>query len=491
LDFKGALKLLAEKAGVPIVYERKESRDSRERLFELIEVATIFYMAKLDDGARKYLKERGLREGTIKAFRLGLSGSPWSAACEHFRSKGFSEKEIIDAGLAKKNERGSLTDKFRNRIMFPISDSAGRVVGFSARLYGEAASPEAPKYLNSPETQLYRKSRILYGFDRAKQAIRKHNFAVLVEGQMDLLSSHQAGWGNTVAVSGTAFTPEHAAIIGRLTQNLVIALDADEAGIKAAGRAARAAIASGLNVKVAQLPQGSDPADLILKEGVESWRRAIREAKDIITFLLDVLEKHAAQTDKFRRNVEAVVLPFVVDVQSPIAREQYIREIAARLRVSEQAVSDATLRLPRSAAEARDAKKFSSDPIKTADRTRQAFSLLLWQESLTAPALPTETFAKELEETIGRDAFEMLRNLPQKEKEALRFSAESMYGKSTTLKREAKILIDSILKDRLSAELARATFELHRAERDGNENAAHELVRKCKLLTSKIAQIHE
>ena len=410
LDFKGALKLLAEKAGVPLVYEKTSSRDARSRLFELLEAATIFYASHLNSDARKYLMERGLNEATIKAFRLGLAGKEWSVACEQFRSKGFSEKEIIDAGLGKKNEGGSLTDKFRNRIMFPISDSAGRVIAFSGRIFGEAASPEAPKYLNSPETPLYRKSQVLYGFDRAKQAIRKHNFAVLVEGQMDLLASHQSGWVNTVAVSGTAFTREHALLLSRLTQNLVIALDADEAGIKAAGRAARAGMAGGLNVKVAQLPDGLDPADLIVNSGVDAWRKAIREAKDIITFLLDVLEKHAPQTDKFRRNVEAVVLPFVADVQSPIAREQYIREIAGRLQVSEQAVSDATLKLPRSALESVEVKKLTTDPIKAADRTRQAFALLLWQESLDKPSIDLGGFSEELRGAIGSGALQNLRN---------------------------------------------------------------------------------
>ena len=348
LDFKGALKVLAEKAGVELVYERggKQEKDERGRLFELLETATLFYISQLNDEAKKYLKERGLSADTAKAFRLGLATDSWSALSDHLKQKKFSEKEMLDAGVAKKNERGGMTDKFRNRIMFPIADSAGRVVGFSGRIFGEKASPEAPKYLNSPETPLFHKSRILYGFDRAKQSLRKLGCAVLVEGQVDLLASHQAGWENTVAVSGTAFTTEHAALIRRMTDNLVLALDADEAGIKAASRAARAALQGGLNVKVARLPSGLDPADLILKEGSEAWKKAIRDSKDVITFLLDVLQEHAKNADAFRRTVEAVVLPFLADVQSPIAREQHLREIAKRLGVSEQAVGDALAKVP-------------------------------------------------------------------------------------------------------------------------------------------------
>ncbi len=411
LDFKGALKILAEKAGVPLTYERPEKRDQRERLFELMEAATIFYTSRLTDEAKKYLTERGLEDGTIQAFRLGWAGDAWSDASEYLKKKGFTDAELIDAGLGKKSERGTLTDKFRNRIMFPIADSAGRIVGFSGRIFGDKASPEAPKYLNSPETPLFHKSRILYGFDRAKQGIRKHNFAVLVEGQMDLLASHQAGWVNTVAVSGTAFTPEHAALVKRMTENLVIALDADQAGIKAAGRAARAALQGGLNVKVAQLPSGTDPADLIQKLGVDAWRAAIRDSKDIITFLLDVLKEHAKNDDTFRRGVETVVLPFLSDVQSPIAREQYMREIAKRLGVSEGAVSEAYGHVPKvpqtervSTSDAARHPKESADPGAVADRVRQAYALLIWQRSLPKRMIDLEQYEKDLLDAIGADS---------------------------------------------------------------------------------------
>jgi len=494
LDFKGALKVLAEKAGVEIVYERggKEKKDERDRLFELMETAAIFYSSRLSDAAKKYLKERGLHGTTLKEFRLGLANDAWSEASEYFKTKKFTDNEIIDAGLAKKNERGSLTDKFRNRIMFPINDSAGRTVGFSGRVFGEKASPEAPKYLNSPETVLFHKSRILYGFDRAKLAIRKHNCAVLVEGQMDLLASHQAGWGNTVAVSGTAFTLEHASLIRRMTENLVIALDADEAGIKAAGRAARAALQGGLNVKVAQLPQGSDPADLILKEGKEAWSSAIREAKDIITFLLDVLDEHSKGKDRFRRAVESIVLPFLSDVRSPIAREQYQREIARRLDVSEAAVAEALSKVPTAPSDATGtAKNEGSISSFEAGKIKQAFSLLLWQESLPKSDIDLRAYRKEFEEAVGDDNLKLLHNLPESEQESLRFSAESIHGKSFNLKREAQTLLRIILQERLALELAEATAALKRAESDGNSVQADVYMSVCKLLTTQIAQLHE
>ena len=515
LDFKGALKILAEKAGVPLVYERKEKTDSRDRLFELLETATIYYTSHLTDSAREYLEKRGIHEATVQSFRVGLAGEAWDELFKYLRAKGFSEKEIIDAGLAKRNERKSVNDKFRNRIMFPIADSAGRIVGFSGRIVPDSGASsgktekredgfEPPKYMNSPETELFHKSKILYGFDRAKHAIRKHNCAVLVEGQIDLVASHQSGWANTVAVSGTAFTTEHAALIRRMTDNLVIALDADEAGIKAAGRTARTAIASGINVKVAQLPTGLDPADLILKNGTEAWREAIRNAKDIIAFLLDVLREHAPQQDKFRRNVEAIVLPFIADVQSPIAKDQYIRTVAGQLGAGEGAVTEAVAKLPRSrevneiSTSAYVAKSESVAKPASAlgyGRAKQAFSLLLWQESLPKPVLDTEAFAKELESVIGAEAVKILRSLPKNELESLRFSAESVHGKSSMLKREAETLLSSLHRDQLTARLTEATEQLKRAEFAGNEKEIEKAMGVCKLLTTllttHVAKPHE
>ncbi len=490
LDFKGALKVLAEKAGVEIVYGKgdKGEKDARERLFELLETATIFYTSRLNDAAKKYLAERGISDALIQSFRLGWAGDSWTDASEYLRKKGFSDKELLDAGLAKKSERGTLSDKFRNRIMFPIADSAGRIVGFSGRIFGENASPEAPKYLNSPETPLFHKSRILYGFDKAKVAIRKHNFAVLVEGQMDLLASHQAGWSNTVAVSGTAFTADHASLVKRMTENLLIALDADQAGIKAAGKAARAALQGGLNVKVARLPAGSDPADLILKEGADAWRAAIRDSKDIITFLLDVLEEYAKSPDIFRRSVESVVLPFLGDVQSPIAREQYIREIAARLHVSESAVSQAFTKVP-IAQPPKPVESAEKDPSVIADRVRQAYALLIWQRSLPKSSMDMDLYEKNLKEAIGEESFEMLEKLPATEHESLRFSAEILYGKSNMLQSQAKAVTSMLLMDRLRRELAETTTKLSAAEIAGDEQEMTRLMEASKLFTERIAKL--
>lgn len=504
VDFKGALKMLAEKAGVELVYSRGNppagGKDDKDRLFEAMEATAIFYQTNLTEAAKKYLKERGLEEGTVRAFRIGWAGDAWSDLSDFLKQKKFTDKEILDAGLSKnpreigKPSHGAggsrgLTDKFRNRIMFPIADTAGRVVAFSGRTFGERAHPDAPKYLNSPETALYHKSRILYGFDRAKQSIRKHNFAVLVEGQMDLILSHQSGFSNAVAVSGTAFTAEHAALVKRMSENLVIALDPDEAGFKAASRAARAALQQGMNVKVAQLPNGLDPADLILKEGADAWRTAIRGAKDIITFLLDVLQETAKTKDAFRRSVETIVLPFLGDVQSPIAKEQCEKEIAKRLGVSEAAVRGAAANVPKPPAP--PVQIGHVRPADAPNRIKQAYGLLLWQESLKKPTIDTDVYARELEGAIGKETMDELRRTPLEDKETLRFFSEHLHAKNGALQRSANALLAILRRDRLQAELQATTDALRDAEARGDAGEVDRLSEETRTLTSVIAKMTE
>ncbi len=498
LDFKGALKVLADKAGVEIVYSRgdKSQADERDRLFQLMEAVTLWYVSQLDTTAQEYLHTRGITDPTIQIFRVGYAGNEWTQTVDYLKAKQFTDKEIIDAGVGKKNERGGLTDKFRNRIMFPISDSAGRVIAFSGRSFGVHASSEAPKYLNSPETALFVKSHVLYGYDKAKIEMRKLSCAILVEGQMDLLASHQAGWGNTVAVSGTAFTVEHALLIKRMTDNIVLALDADPAGIKAAGRAARIALAQGLNVKVAQLPPGLDPADLIEKEGKEVWRIAIRDSKDIITFLLDVLQTHAKNADAFRRSVELVVLPFLQDVASPIAREQYMNEIATRLGVSPGAITQSLAQIPQmqsplSSTQNPTVSEVSKEPSKDMRRARaqEAYSVLLWQKTLAKPDLDLDLYEKELRSAVGVDTFALLETMPEDERERLRFSAERLHA-STTVNSSAKALLHVIIAEILAGDLANATKSLELAERAGDEVEVERLVIHSNLLTTRIAQLH-
>lgn len=489
VDFKGALKLLADRAGVKIEYSAHDAKEDTEkdRLFSLMETATLFYQSRLTEDALKYLHERGLTDATIASFRIGWAGNAWTDVYDYLKSKKYSEKEILASGMGAQGEKGT-RDKFRNRIMFPLLDSAGRVVAFSGRTFGPDAHPEAPKYLNSPETPLYHKSNLLYGYDRAKQPMRQLGCAILVEGQMDLILSHQAGWGNTVAASGTAFTAEHAVLIKRMTENLVLALDADEAGVKAASKAARVALASGLRVKVVRVIGGKDPADLIVQEGPERWKKAIKDAKDIITFLLDVLEEHSGGGDKFRRIAEMVVVPFLSDVQSPIDRDAYTREIASRIGVSESAVREALSQVP-TTREPQKKEEVQQVHAKILDRARFAYGLLLWQQTCVKPQVEVADFASLLESAIGVSALQVLEALPETEKERLRFEAEQLYAKAN-LKNETSTILGHLERDRLQEERKILTEAIRRAESRGAEDEIVELQKKDKVLTTRIAQIH-
>ena len=269
---------------------------------------------------------------------------PWSGECfEHISKTRNSQRTNFSlAGLVKKNEKGETYDVFRGRIMFPISDSSGRIVAFSGRTLDEKENP--PKYLNTPETELYSKSRTLFGLDKAKSSIRKFDHAILVEGQMDLVMSHQAGFTNTVAVSGTALSENAAeenasgiSLITRLSKNLKIAFDPDEAGAKAALRAARIALSLGMDVKVAANTTNEDPDDTIRRNPKE-WQEILASGTNVVTFILDSIIKKTNDLKKIRIAVRDEIFPFIVLMDKKTDRDRFIKEIHEKTGISETAL---------------------------------------------------------------------------------------------------------------------------------------------------------
>jgi DNA primase len=390
VDFKGALKILADKAGVEIKYDgpkkSKEELDEREQMFSAMASAAEFYYQRLQENkpALEYIKSRGFNEEIITRFQIGFAPDEWHAVESMLKVAGFSTKILELVGLTIKGDKGHY-DRFRSRIMFPLRDTAGRVVAFSGRIFS-TDDDKIAKYINSPETDLYSKSKVLYGFDMAKQAIRKNDFSILVEGQMDLVACHQAGYTNTVAISGTALTQDHCKILGRMSKNLILALDADDAGIKAAGRSALIALASGFDAKIAKLPRGKDPADVLQHNGIEEWKKIIKNSKHIVEFLLDVYEdKHRDDERKFKKRVEEVVLPFVARIQSRIDQDHFVRLVAGRIGVSESTILMA-LQSVKSTTE----QTINDEPAKVRTQDyRKQFSpisilaaILVWQESV-------------------------------------------------------------------------------------------------------------
>ncbi len=495
IDFKGALKILAERAGVPLIYERgsAEEKDDTERLFAAMEEATLWYSTQLTKKhpAYTYLTARGLQEHTVEHFRIGWAPDEWRALSAHLKGKGFTDKELLDAGLTKEGDKGNY-DRFRSRVMFPLFDTAGRVIAFSGRIF--VAPPGKPpediaKYMNSPETALFKKSRVLYGFDRAKQAMRKLNFATLVEGQMDLVMVHQAGWQNTVAVSGTALTPEHVALVRRMTDNLLLALDADDAGIAAAGKSAAIALSQGMDVKVARLPEGMDPADLILKEGKEAWGKAVKNSKHIIEFLLDVLSEKASDKRAFVKSAEKTVLPFVARIASAMDRDHFMQRVAERLGVSQESVREAVSKTDAPLAEAPLPQKKTGVPpaeISLSPRLIEARGLIAWQKEKT-PHFDEAEAQQLLNKAMGSDVFSV--EIPAHVEEAARYKVETQYADIRRAREAFDLIVKMLTRERLQREYQVAQVGLREAEAAGDDTRLGEMVELCTDLSAALAKL--
>ncbi len=342
VEFKEALKTLAQKAGVELVPENPERRTERDMLYAIMESATAFYEAELATctEALAYLEKRGVSKETIKKWRIGYAPGPptggWREVKSHLNSIGHQDQLIMKAGLAKTADQGKEPfDVFRDRIMFPLRDSNGKVVGFSGRILHP--DEKAPKYVNTPETELFHKSDLLYGYDFAKHHIRQLPFWLLVEGQFDVVMSHQCGYATAVAVSGTALTMQHVQQLERLCRNVVLGLDTDKAGINAMKKAADIMLRRGIDVKVARFTDGADPADMVQKD-LLGFKTAIKESVHIIEFLLAHLRREVADDRAYKLRVREEVVPFVTLIPNRIDQEHFEGVIAEALQTTKDAV---------------------------------------------------------------------------------------------------------------------------------------------------------
>ncbi len=338
VDFKGALKILAEKAGVELVAVDPKKRDAREVQYVLLEEATQYFFKarEASPAVTEYITNRGVKVQTIHAWRLGYAKDEWRSLRMHLTEKGFTDDQMLKAGLIKTADGGKEPyDVFRDRIMFPIFDSSGRVVAFSGRTLKSETG--IPKYVNSPETELFQKSEILYGYDKAKNGIRQYEFSLIVEGQFDLVLSHQAGYTNTVAVSGTALTKHHIMLLSRLSTNAVLSLDADRAGISAVKRSAVPMLENGMDVKVAHMPEGMDPADIIRKEPQE-FKHIVGKAVHVVEFLLTILKEQGKDERTYKLRVREEILPLLVVMDNRIDREHFEGVIAEHIGATKDSI---------------------------------------------------------------------------------------------------------------------------------------------------------
>jgi len=343
LDFKATLELLARKAGVDLSqYQSGRSADYsklKERLYEASELAARFYQVQFSKNktALEYiLTQRKFSKDVALQFRLGYAPNNGTALLDFMKKKGFTEAELQKAGLVTKRYRG-LGDMFRGRIMVPLQDAQGRVVGFTARLLDDDV-PNAPKYLNTPQTPLYDKGRHVYGLHLAKDDIRTNKYVVVVEGNLDVIASHQAGIKQVVATAGTALTEMHLKALHRFTADVRLAFDQDRAGLEAAERAIPIAGKVGVSLSIITIPQGKDPDELVRKNPA-AWRQVIEAQQYALDWLM---ERHAAQLDLRsalgKRHFSDTILRVIRQLPDQVEQDHYLTKTAQMIEVSKDAL---------------------------------------------------------------------------------------------------------------------------------------------------------
>jgi len=343
LDFITAVRRLAERAGIKLEFEEREGetgRDQKDQLLKLHEVAANFFHHNLMKEpsatvARDYLKKRKITAETAKKWRLGYSPDAWDGLIQHAAAKKFPAELLAAAGLALQRDRGDgYYDRFRGRLMFPICDEQGRAVGFSGRILTDAK--DQPKYVNSPETPIFQKGRILFALDKAKRAILDEKYAIVCEGQVDTISCHEAGVENVVAPQGTALTEQHARILKRYAEEVVLMFDADAAGQNAIVRSAEPLWDAGVVIRVAVLPPGHDPDSFVKAFDAEKLKELVTKAPSFFLYLLDRLsQQHDPRTERGKLQIARQMAEWLARIPTPILLATYAQQTAKRLDIGE------------------------------------------------------------------------------------------------------------------------------------------------------------
>lgn len=496
VDFKTALKTLAEKAGVTLETFKKGD-SNRDEYFRILEAATKFYEAHLSKRKDliQYLKDRGLRDETIAEWRIGLVPDEWRSVHDFLISKKVSEILIDKVGLIKKGEKGSYYDRFRNRIMFPLFDSQSRVVGFSGRTL--SSDKDEAKYINSPDSPLFNKSELLYGFNFAKNIIRKVDFSIIVEGQFDVILSHQAGYKNAVATSGTSLTEEHVNQLQRLSKKIVIALDGDGAGLRASERAWKIALSKSMDVKVALLPDGKDPADII-KENPENWKQVIRNAKHIVDFLISVFEKKEFADQRERiRQIKLNILPYIQSIESSMEQAHFVERLSSAFSIPTDSIWDDLKEIKGDSSKSKREEKplevkeseESSETSKRGSIVEQLFGINFWIESKENGSTPIVKFIKEnIQSLVGADRYDVLQSYYDKQKDSLILEAEVLYEKTNdeAIMENVSEMFGSLKKTVLLKKRIRLQKDLEMSEKSGDKDNVARLMTSIQEISRKI-----
>ncbi len=523
LDFPEALKLLAGKAGVKLETFAHSAVESslRNRLLSINQAAAYFFHRFLlelpaSQAAREYLEKRGLKIETITAWSIGFVADQWDLLTKYLLKKGFAIDDLVASGLTIKREGApagqGYYDRFRGRIMFPIADVHGGVVGFTGRVLVETER-SGGKYVNTPQTAVYDKSRVLYGLHQAKTAIKTADQAIIVEGQMDVISCHQAGMKNVVAASGTALTPEQVKLIKRYSNNLAISFDADAAGLAADKRGIDNALAAGLSVKVIQLAPsiGKDAAE-VLQSNPKAWFQAVKEAQEVMSwyFATTLPADALSLSPSERRQMAAVLLSRIGAISYPIERDYWLKELGKRLDIEPAVLREELKRIiagtgpsfkhspnhsfapkqPTSVAEKSAPDRFSllieslwslivkypesyggiSNELKASYFLASPFLALyeVWQKQYTSADLKKASFAPEIQATINRLLLRADQQFPDHD--------------AAAALSEIRLFTAQIKNEWLKRERKRLSFALSEAERKKDTEAIEKIVNELQAL---------
>ncbi len=504
VEFGDALRILANKAGVELKKQTPEAvqlKTERERLYEACELAAKFYERQLEGSkagleAKSYLLSRGLSELSIKDWRIGYAPDSWHGLGNFLNSSSYQNGEIEKAGLAVRSETGSVHDRFRGRIMFPIFDFNSQVVGFGGRIT-QAKSPDDAKYINTPGTILYDKSRILYGLDRAKVEIKKKNACILVEGYTDVIMSVQSGILNVVSSSGTALTLFQLKIMKRYTENLILGYDMDLAGDTANKRGIDLALSEGFSVRVVRPPyEGKDPADVIA-ENPEEWKKAVLNTKSIMEYYFEnALAGNDTSTPEGKKNISKLLLPAIKKLDNQVERSYWLKILAHELDAREEDLRQELKKV----IDVMTDTDLNTVPQKTAQKPR----IELLEERLLVLILKyannIETVdigclvlfserAKEIFSALKESPLDLDGRLPPEIKgyyDVLYLKAEIETVEEKEAAEETLFLINEVKNLKLKAELEVISKKLRKAEQDNNAEAAESLKNDYNALSKSI-----
>ncbi len=498
VEFKEALRVLAERSGVSLARDASYSSGTG-RLRAALSEAVTFYKRRLTESAeaKKYLAERGLTTASLDKFQVGFAPLGWRNLSDHLQRKGISPIDAEKAGLLVKGDKGYY-DRFRGRIVFPFFDIGGRPIGFSARILPGVTedADKQGKYINSPETSLFHKSRVLYGIGEANFGIRELDKVILVEGQLDVILCHQAGASNVVGVSGTAFTPEHVSILKRFTDNLVAVLDGDSAGFRASERVVRMAVSAGMHVSVVPLPAGLDPADLV-RESPDKLKEVLSKDLPFVDYALALVKDGYKDRRELEKAVRDDLYPRLGDTYNEIEKDRALQDIALLLGVAPDAAR-------------RDFEKWREDkqvaptgvsgaealPVKAVPPPLELVAARLWgiasllEKSKLAAETDLATHVwQEMRSLLGPETFLALsEKYANERKEDLIFEVETQYPDRSVFNNESKSLIERLNREVLKFEFSDAMDELRLAEASGDDTRVARSLSRCQEISKKLSQ---